>query len=154
MLTRPIDTSKKNVNKAILEILSKILEKWCTSSLPIEAAPKDSYQTTIGVDKGHADSQNEEIITETVLLRPEDYHIKSPSQEIPSNNIPVTEYEAPQIADGALNPETIEQTGEDIPETVIMDSNILKTEKASDSGYLEADVPETIIYRGKTDNDE
>jgi len=154
MLTMPIDTSQKNVNKAILEILTTIREKWDTSSLPIGTTPKDSYQTKIEAEKGHTDSQGEEIITETVLLRPEDFHIKSPSQEIPSNNIPEMGYEAPQTADEALKTETIEQAGEDVPETVIIDSNILKTEEASVTGNREEDVPETIIFRGKTDNDE
>ena len=154
MLTKPIDTSQKNVNKAILEILSKILKKWCTGSLPVEAAPKDSYQTTILGDKGDTESQDEEIITETILLRPEDFHKQYPSQEIPGINTPETEYQAPQTADEALKSETIEQTtGEDVPKTVIMDSSIIKTEEDSDSGYHDEDIPKTIIFSSQETTD-
>ena len=146
MLTRTSNISQKYNNNAIHEILLKILEKWSTESPPVDTNSGDSQKIITRLDNEEAVFENDGIMTETVLLLPEDFQIEHPSHKIPDKKNSDTGYELPKGAHDALNTENIKDTGEYVPETVIINSNIPGTEEASDSGFHQEEVPETIIY--------
>lgn len=154
MVTRPTSKSKKDDNKAIYEILLKILDKWRTGPESIEAAvPKDFHQNTVDDSKESAGFSDEEIVMETVLLRPEDFQTDYPAQAVQEySTIPETGFMDRQVHGEDLNSETIEQAEEDIPKTVIQELDILKTE-ASFSGPHEMEIPETVIFSPKGTRD-
>lgn len=148
MVTRPTSTSKKSDNKAIYEILLKILDKWSVvSSSSEDTISEDSPQIAVEDKKVGADSLNEEIVTETVLLRPEDFQADSPDQTAGDDDSTVSEpgYIKPQMTEEDSARRTIEQDEEDVPKTIIQDLEYLKAEEPSPDSR-EMEIPETVIF--------
>ncbi len=142
MITRQTSTPKKSDNKAIYEILLKILDKWSADLQSSEdTSHVDSPQITAEDKKEGVDFSDETIVTETVLLRSEDFQTDSPVKTVP-------EYSdaGPQIPGEALHSETIEHAEDDIPKTVIQDLEPLRAEEPSYSESRGMEIPETVIF--------
>ena len=154
MITRTSNTSDKNENKAIHEILLKILEKWRSGFLPDETDSEEMYKIAADVDLEKADPLNEEIITETILLRPEDFQKRSSSKKTQDKMNPETGNEVPLEAHEVLNSNKNKMTGEYVPETVIIDSkNIVKANGDSGSNIHKEEIPETVIFSTRETRD-
>lgn len=154
MITRTNTSSYRNEDKAIHEILLKILEKWRCGFLRAETDSEELHKATTAADPELSDPSDEEIVTETVLLRPEDFHKSYVSQNKPDNIILKTGNEVTDKAHEVLNSNTFEKTGGDVPETVIVDSNMVKTDKTPESDDRQEEIPETKIFYRAKDNDE
>lgn len=148
MVTGPISTSKKSDNKTIYEILLKIRDKWSVGHQSLkDTSPDTPPQILVDDNKKDDDFSDEEIVTETVLLRPEDFLADSPGQTVQDNTaINKPGYIGPQMTREDSARETIEQVEEDLPKTVIQDLELLKTEGPPSSDSPEMKIPETVIF--------
>jgi hypothetical protein len=170
MVTRPTNISKMSDNKAIYEILLKILEKWSATPQPIEDTSPVGIPLIISEDnKEHTDFSDEEIITETVLLRPEDFQTDSLDKTVIQDlKTQKTEEHSPGPSETKI-PETVIFSTKEIKESSIQsdrttsakcDSDqqkqeVLKPVKKSTNNIGQSNkddksdkVPETIIFRG------
>lgn len=148
MITGPTSTSKNSDNKNIYEILLKIFDKWSESPrLPEDTLPENPPPVSVTDNKEDTDLSGEEIVTETFLLRPEDFRADSSDQTSGDADSTVSGpgYIEPQMTGEDSARKTIEQDEKDVPKTVIQDLEPLKAEEPSPDSR-EMEIPETVIF--------
>jgi hypothetical protein len=138
-----------NDNKDIYDILVRISRKWRSEMDTISADPE---QDTAGLsmeeqesDRTSSDSPEDVIIKKTVVLTPDLFKEEPSSYDIPDDRQPEISLtrEEPALPSSAIDHGS--EPLDDLPETRIIDQNVLKDQPLPPIESRDDDIPETVI---------
>ncbi|MBT8490371.1 MAG: hypothetical protein KJN62_04930 [Deltaproteobacteria bacterium] len=135
--------------KDIYDILVRISRKWRGEMETIAQGPEqdtaDLSMEEKKIDRTNSDSLDDVIIKKTVVLTPDIFREEPSSHDISEDRQPETSLKR---REPALPPSAIDHGSEpldDLPETRIIDQNVLKDQPLPPIESRDDDIPETVI---------